>query len=56
MEEAIESLREKKELLPEGCKCEFQSLADLLGEIKKAEDSGMKFTDGEIPEPASIIE
>jgi len=48
-------LREKKELLPEGCHCEFQSLADLLSEMEKAKESGMAMADQEIPDPSSII-
>ncbi len=55
IEEAVESLREKKELLPEGCHCEFQSLADLLSEMEKAKESGMAMADQEIPDPSSII-
>lgn len=56
MEDAIESLREKVGEMPEGCHVEFQSLADLLKEVKVATEEGMKFTDGEIPEPATIID
>ena len=56
VEEAIENLREKKELLPEGCKCEFQSIADLLHEMEAAKEMGMSMTDQPIPEPSSIIE
>jgi hypothetical protein len=56
MEEAIESLREHVEQMPEGCKVEFSSLADLLKEVKSAEDSGMKFSDEKVPEPEIILD
>lgn len=56
IEEAIDSLRQKRDALPDGIKCEFDSLADLLKEIQSAEGSGMEFTDQEVPEPATVIE
>jgi hypothetical protein len=55
MKEAIEALRELKDKLPCGLKCEFNSLADILKEIHEAEASGMKFTDTIVPEPEEII-
>lgn len=55
IDEAIESLREHKEMLPDGVKCEFNSLADLLTEIHAAEENGMEFTPQPVPEPAEII-
>jgi hypothetical protein len=56
MPEAIENLRFHVEQMPEGVKVEFSSLADLLKEVKMAEDEGMSFSDEEVPEPATIIE
>jgi hypothetical protein len=56
MEEAIESLRGHVEDMPEGCHVEFSSLADLLKEVQAAESEGMKFSEDEVPEPASIID
>lgn len=55
MPEAIESLREKVELMPEGCKVEFASLADLLKSVKTAEEEGMSFSEDEVPEPETIL-
>ena len=55
MKEAIESLRDLKDELPSGLKCEFNSLADILKEIHEAEESGMPFTEDIVPEPEEII-
>lgn len=56
IEEAMDSLREHSEQLPDGVSCEFHALADLLKEVQTAEELGMEFTDQEIPEPASVVE
>jgi hypothetical protein len=55
MKDAIENLRDLKDALPCGLKCEFSSLADLLKEIGEAEDNGMEFSDQPIPAPETII-
>jgi hypothetical protein len=55
IEEAINRLKELKELLPDGCKCEFQSLAELLKEVHAAQEAGMEFTNQEVPDPAMVI-
>lgn len=54
--EAIEALRYHVSLLPDGCHCDVNNLAELLEEIADAEDKGMEFTDQQVPEPASVIE
>lgn len=57
IEEAINHLRHNKDLLPDGVKCEFNSLVDLLKEVHTAEEEhGMKFTDQKVPEPESVLE
>jgi predicted RNase H-like HicB family nuclease len=56
IEEAIGHLREVKDQMPDGCKVQFDSLADLLKEMQAAKELGMKMTDEKIPEPSSIIE
>ena len=56
MEDAINGLRDKVGEMPEGCHVEFQSLAELLKEVKAAEEEGMKFSDEKVPEPESILE
>lgn len=53
---AIEKLRDLKDKLPDGLKCDFNSLAAILREIAEAEDTGMEFTNQAVPEPASILE
>lgn len=53
--DAIDSLREHVEGMPEGVHVEFRSLADLLKEVKTAGEQGMKFTDGDVPEPESVM-
>ena len=54
--EAIERLRDLKDKLPDGTKCEFASLADLLREIQGAEDKGMELTSQPVPDPAIVME
>lgn len=54
--EAIESLREKLDLMPEGVHVEFESLAKLLAEMKSAKEAGIEFSHQPIPEPASVME
>lgn len=56
IEDAIDSLKERSELLPDGVECKFHALVDLLQEVESAEDAGIKFTDQKIPDPASVIE
>ena len=56
LQAAIEKLRDLKDDLPDGLKCDFVSLADLLKEINTAEESGMPFTDQPVPEPATVLE
>lgn len=53
--DAIETLRKHKDLLPDGVKCEFNSLSDLLAEVHAAEDQGLEFTGQDVPEPAEIL-
>lgn len=54
--EAIENLRKHRDLLPDGVKCEFNSLSDLLKEVENAEESGMEFTPQEVPPPSVVLE
>lgn len=56
LQSAIEKLRGLKDDLPDGMKCDFMSLADLLKEIHEAEDKGMEFSSTTVPDPASIVE
>lgn len=54
--DAIENLRQHKDMLPSRVRCEFVSLSDLLHEVHAAEEKGMEFTPQEVPEPATILE
>jgi hypothetical protein len=56
IEEAIDELKDRAAQLPDGVECKYHALADLLKEVETAEDAGIKFTDQEVPEPASVIE
>ncbi len=57
IQEAIDSLAEKRDMLPEGTTCEFRSLADLLIEVKQAEEKGIEFSAGhEVPDPAIVLD
>lgn len=56
IEEAIGNLQEYAKELPAGMKCEDKSIAELLKEIKSAEEHGMEFTNDTIPEPAIVLE
>lgn len=56
IEEAVENLKEHSKELPAGLKCEDKSIAELLKEIKSAEEKGMEFTEGKIPDPSIVLE
>lgn len=56
MDDAINSLKEHSEELPDGVTCDYSVLADLLKEINEAEGKGMEFSEQPIPEPSSILE
>jgi hypothetical protein len=55
LDEAVESLREKRDLLPDGLKCDFTSLAELLKDVKAAEDHSIELTTEPVPEPAEAL-
>lgn len=56
IEEAIETLKERKELLPDGLDCDINPLANLLAEAKEAELKGVKMTNQQLPEPAEALD
>jgi len=56
MEDAIGSLQDAAKKLPDGMKCEDKSIAELLKEVKSAEEKGMEFSDDKIPEPSIVID
>lgn len=54
VKDVIETLKHRKELLPDGFDCDLTSLCDLLKEMESAEQEGVTITD-EIPEPESVV-
>ena len=55
LEEVIETLKERKAMLPEGFDCDLTSLCDLLREMKSAKAEGVKIAE-QVPEPAAVLE
>ena len=56
IDDAISHLKANVEEMPDGCKVQTSSLADLLKEMHAARELGMEMTCEKIPEPSSIIE
>lgn len=55
IEETIDALKERVELLPDGVCCPCEALSELIEEIHEAEEKGMEFTDQPVPD-ASIVQ
>jgi len=55
IEEALDTLKERIDMLPDGLESDIAPMASLIEEINAAEDQGMPFTDGEIPEPEKAV-
>lgn len=56
IKEVVETLKERKALLPAGFDCDLTGMCDLLRELEAAEEKGVELTDGEIPEPAIALD
>ena len=56
IEEVIDLLKERKELLPDGLDCDITPLANLLAEAAEAEVKGVSMTQQQLPEPAEAID
>lgn len=54
--EAIQNLQKHEKELPAGMHADTHCLADLLKEIRTAEEAGMEFTPQDVPEPAVVLE
>lgn len=52
----IQSLQERKALLPDGFDCDITSIAHLLGEMGEAKGAGIEITPEAIPEPAVVLD
>lgn len=57
IESAIEAVSDHFEALSsEPVSIDFEEFADLIAEIHKSEEEGLKFSDQEVPDPAIVIE
>jgi len=57
LDEAIEAMQKNKECLEgQPVNVETRGLIDLIQEIEQAEDEGIEFPGGELPEPESVLE
>ena len=55
LEEAIDTLKEYRDQLPDGVDCDVDSLANLLKEAQEAEKMGIELTDEKLPEPEAVL-
>jgi hypothetical protein len=53
---AIKNLSGLRDSLPDGLKCDFNSLAEVLKEIDAAEAKGMEFTPQPVPPPEIVLQ
>lgn len=51
----VDTLKERKEMLPDGFECDLSSLVDLLRELEDAKEQGVEITKQEIPAPESVL-
>lgn len=56
VEEVIETLKERKKLLPDGFDCDLTSLGDLLIEDEAAKAEGIDILPEPVPEPAAVLD
>lgn len=52
----IDTLKERKALLPDGFDCDISSFATLLTELEEAEKHGIEVTDQPIPDPSVALD
>jgi len=55
IEEVITTLKERKDLLPDGFECDITSMAHLIDELAEAKSQGIKITSQELPEPEIVL-
>lgn len=53
--EVVDTLKERKQSLPDGFECDITSLADLLRELEDAEAEGIQIANARIPEPSIVL-
>lgn len=52
--EAIKHLQHNIKLLPCGCECDVTQLCELLKTVESAEEQGIEFADGKVPDPSIL--
>lgn len=55
IEETIDTLKERQDMLPDGFDCDLTSLCDLLRELESAKDEGITITDQPVPKPETVL-
>jgi len=56
IEAVVETLKERKAMLPEGFDCDLTSIADLLRELEDAKKEGIEISDQETPPQEIVLE
>ncbi len=56
IEEVVDTMKERKAMLPDGFDCDITSLAHLLKELEDAKEQDIRITDSRIPEPAVALD
>lgn len=56
IEEVVEAMKQRKELLPDGFDCDLTPLHDLLRELEEAKEQGIQVTEQTIPSPAIVLD
>jgi hypothetical protein len=54
VEEVIETMKERKDMLPDGFECDLAPLADVLKEMEEAKDEGIQLAE-EVPSPETVL-
>ncbi len=56
IQEVVDTMKERKAMLPDGFDCDITSLAHLLKELEEAKEQDITITDSRIPEPAVALD
>lgn len=56
IEELVETMKERVEMLPDGVTCKMTALMDLIQEVHTAHENEIPFTGQEVPEPTIAVE
>lgn len=55
IKDVVDTLKKRKELLPDGFECDLSSLVDLLRELEDAKEQGVEISKDAIPAPESVL-